>query len=145
MTVSTPATTEHRRIAAVLLIIEGLIFFVPLAILATSIGWPASLGDPAAVALPRLAENEGVVRLGYLTYLAFSVLFLPVAVWATRALSGGDDSPLTRVAVGFAVASTLARSIGILRWLTVMPVLAGAYRDAPDDTARAAMAVPSTS
>lgn len=132
--------TDHRRVAAVLLLTEGLIFFIPLAILAVSIDWPASLGDPAAVVLPRLLENEAAVRLGYTAYLGYSVLFLPVAVWTTRALTGDDDGPLARAAIGFAIASTLARSIGILRWLTVMPVLAQAYRDAPDDAARAALA-----
>ncbi len=128
-------------VAAGLLALEGLLFFVPFAILGTAIGWPASLDDPAAVALPRLLAEEPAVRLGYLTYLAYSVLFLPVAVWATRVLTGGRHSLLARLAVAFAAVSALARSIGILRWLTVMPVLAVAWRDAPDDATRTALAV----
>lgn len=134
-------TTDVRRVAAGLLAVEGLLMFVPLAILGSAIGWPASLDDPAAVALPRLLENEGAVRLGYLVYLAYSVLFLPVAIWATRALTGGADGPLTRLATGLAVASTLARCIGILRWLTAMPVLARAYGSTPDGPLRDALAV----
>lgn len=133
-------TTDVRRVAAGLLAVEGLLMFVPLAILGSAIGWPASLDDPAAVALPRLLENEGAVRLGYLVYLAYSVLFLPVAIWATRALTGGADGPLTRLATGLAVASTLARCIGILRWLTAMPTLATTFVAAPDGASRAALA-----
>ena len=129
-------TTDVRRVAAGLLAVEGLLMFVPLAILGSAIGWPASLDDPAAVALPRLLENEGAVRLGYLVYLAYSVLFLPVAIWATRALTGGADGPLTRLATGLAVASTLARCIGILRWLTAMPEHARAYGSTPDGPLR---------
>jgi hypothetical protein len=91
-TAATP--TGSRRLTAGLLTIEGLLIFVPLAVLGGAIGWPASLGDPAAVALPRLLENEGAVRFGYLVYLAYSVLFLPVAIWTTRTLTRGDDSPL---------------------------------------------------
>jgi hypothetical protein len=123
-------------VAAALLAVEGLLAFVPLAVLGSAIGWPASLGDPAAVALPRLLENEGAVRAGYLAYLAYSVLFLPVAIWTTRTLSRGDDGPLARLAVGFAVASTLARCIGILRWLTAMPVLAQTFVATPEGPSR---------
>jgi Domain of unknown function (DUF4386) len=137
-TAATP--TGSRRLTAGLLTIEGLLIFVPLAVLGGAIGWPASLGDPAAVALPRLLENEGAVRFGYLVYLAYSVLFLPVAIWTTRTLTRGDDSPLARVAVGFAVASTLARCIGILRWLTAMPALAQTYVATPEGAPRDALA-----
>jgi len=52
-----------------------LLLFVPLGVLGTAIGWPASLGDPASVALPRLLQQEPIVRFGYLIYLAYSVLF----------------------------------------------------------------------
>jgi Domain of unknown function (DUF4386) len=39
-------------------------------------------------------------------------------------------SPMTRVAMGAAAISTLARCIGIIRWLTAFPVLAGLYASA---------------
>ena len=135
------APTTGRRTAAALLAVEGVLLFVPLVVLGGAIGWPGSLDDPASVALPRLLENEGAVRFGYVAYLAYSVLFLPVAVWTTRTLTRGDDGPLARLAVGFAVASALARSIGILRWLTAMPVLAQAYASAPDGAPRDTLAV----
>jgi hypothetical protein len=129
-------TDGTRRVTAALLAVEGLLAFVPLAVLGSAIGWPASLGDPAALALPRLLENEGAVRLGYLVYLAYSVLFLPVAIWTTRTLTRGDDGPLAHLAIGFAVASTLARCIGILRWLTAMPVLARTFEATPEGPSR---------
>ncbi len=137
---TTVPPTHSRRVAAALLAVQGLLMFVPLTVLGSAIGWPASLGDPAAVALPRLLENEGAVRLGYTAYLAYSVLFLPVAIWTTHTLTRGHDGPLARLAMGFAVASTVARCIGILRWLTAMPVLARAHAAAPDDASRSALA-----
>lgn len=130
-----------RRTTAVLLTVEGLLIFVPLWVLGAAIGWPASLDDPAAIALPQLVEQESAVRFGYLAYLAYSVLFLPVAVWTTRVLTGGADNPLVRAAIGFAIASTLARCIGILRWLVAMPDLAQAYGSAPDEATRQVLAV----
>ncbi|MFE5854263.1 DUF4386 domain-containing protein [Streptomyces sp. NPDC056500] len=130
-----------RRAAAALLVVEGLLIFVPMVVLGNAIGWPASLDDPAATALPRLLDEESAVRAGYAVYLAYSVLFLPVAVWTTRVLTGGTDSPLSRVAIGFAVASTLARTIGISRWLLAMPGLAEAHGDASSPAVREAVAV----
>lgn len=130
-----------RRTAAALLTVEGLLIFVPLIVLGNAIGWPASLDDPAATALPRLLDEEGAVRAGYTVYLIYSVLFLPVAVWTTRALTDGRDSHLSRVAIGFAIVSTLARTIGISRWLLAMPGLAEAHGDASDPAVREALAV----
>ncbi|MEO3977818.1 DUF4386 family protein [Streptomyces sp. CAU 1734] len=130
-----------RRVAAALLAVEGLLIIVPALVLGSAIGWPASLDDPAAVALPRLLEQEGAVRAGYAVYLVYSVLFLPVAVWTTRALTGGADTALSRVAIGFAIASALARTIGISRWLLAMPGLAEAHAGASDASVREAVAV----
>ncbi|MEU5397885.1 DUF4386 domain-containing protein [Streptomyces sp. NPDC005963] len=140
--VAAPArTSDARRTAAVLLTVEALLIFVPAVVLGSAIGWPASLDDPAAVALPRLLEEEGAVRAGYAVYLLYSVLFLPVAVWTTRVLTDGEDSALSRVAVGFAIASTLARTIGISRWLLAMPGLAEAHGDASGAGVRESLAV----
>jgi hypothetical protein len=142
----TADTTEHSAppregIAAALLALQGLLLFVPLTVLGAAIGWPASLDDPASVALPRLLENEGAVRAGYLAYLLYSVLFLPVAVWTARALRVDLGSPVVQAALGFAVASVVARCVGIIRWLDAMPALAGAYDSAPDDATRTAVTV----
>ncbi|MGV9313616.1 DUF4386 domain-containing protein [Streptomyces sp. NPDC003691] len=140
-TAAPPGAVTARRITAALLAVEGLLIFVPLLVLGSAIDWPAGLDDPAATALPRLLANEGAARAGYAVYLAYSVLFLPVAIWTTRTLTGGTDSPLSRVAIGFAVASTLARTIGISRWLLPMPALAEAHGNASDPAVREALAV----
>lgn len=137
---TTTLSPPGRNTTAALLAVQGLLLVVPTIVLGNAIGWPASLEDPAAVALPRLLEQEGTVRWGYLAYLAYSVLFLPVGIWTTRLLTGGADTALVRLAIGFAVASTLARCIGISRWLTTMPDLARAYAAAPEE-ARATIAV----
>jgi hypothetical protein len=51
------------------------LIFVPTFVLGAAVDWPASLDDPASIALPRLAENEGAVRFGYFEYLPYPVLF----------------------------------------------------------------------
>jgi len=119
-----------NRNTAFLLILEGFLIFAPLIILGAAIEWPATLGDPAEIMLPRIYEESGAVALGYFTYLIYSVLFWPVALLTARVIAGKDEfSPLLRMAVGFGIASAVLRTLGIVRWLFPMPVLAKQYVD----------------
>jgi hypothetical protein len=119
---------SYRSIAGWILVVESLLIFIPLVVLGNAINWPQSLGDPADKMLPLLVQNAGAVRFGYLTYLAYSVLFCVVALLVTRVLKEEEtDSTWLRIASGFGVASTVARCLGIIRWLVAMPALALLY------------------
>jgi hypothetical protein len=119
----------------VLLLSQALLLFVPLAVLGAAIGWPGSLRSAPADLFPRLLAHANEVRLGYGVYLLYSLLFGVTGVLLVRRLDlgGSATGQLAQVAAG---ASALARSLGILRWLTAMPVLAQAHADATSDTAR---------
>lgn len=119
---------------------QALLIFVPTVVLGSAINWPASLEDPASTALPRLADNEGAVRFGYFAYLVYSILFAVTIALFARLVEGQLSLGLRRLVVGFAVASALARSIGIVRWLGPMPDLAESYNAAADDSQRYAIA-----
>ena len=130
-------THEGRSIGlGVLLIIEALLAFAPLMVLGPAIGWPASLGAPAAQQLAAIGAAPAAVTQGYGVYLLYSLLIAPVMVWMAARTLGGLHNPLAATVVVFAALSTLARAIGILRWLTVMPVLSRAHAAAaPADKA----------
>lgn len=128
-------STLHRS-AGSLAIIHALMFFIPLGVLGAAIGWPANLDLPASHNLPLLLSQAPMVKLGYSVYLLYSLLFFPVILLISRAIAGQDELPLVlKLAVGFALLSTLARCLGIVRWLTVMPTLATQY-DAADATGK---------
>ena len=117
-----------RRQAAIFLIIEFVLIFAPLIILGASINWPASLDEPASVNLPLILDQYVAMMTGYTIYLVYSLLFWPMAYLTGRAIVISDPgNTLFRVATGFAVLSTLARALGIVRWLFAMPVLARLY------------------
>jgi Domain of unknown function (DUF4386) len=117
-------------IAGWLLIAESLLIFVPLTVLGSAINWPKSLSDPADKILPLLVENASAVRFGYLVYLIYSILFWVIASLTIRVLSDDEpDSIWLRVANGFGIASTVARCLGIIRWLVAIPALATLYTD----------------
>jgi Domain of unknown function (DUF4386) len=113
-----------RLLTAALFITTAVLSFLPISILGPAIGWPASLRAPAAEQLTAIAAAPVAVAAGYGVYLLYSILLLPVMVLLAHRVCGRLWRPAAAVVVGFAVLSVLARSIGILRWLTVMPALA---------------------
>lgn len=76
------------RLTGVVSLVQGLLIFIPTIVLGQAIGWPASLGDPASVALPRLLEQESAVRLGYSAYLVYSMLFAVTIVLLAKLRTG---------------------------------------------------------
>ena len=138
---STATRRSLARWAGWLSIIQGLLLFFPLIVLGAAIEWPASLGDPASVALPRLLENEGAVRIGYVAYLLYSVLFAASMILLLRYAESRRAIALGSLIAGFAIASTVARCIGIVRWLAPMPELADAYEAIGSETQRESIAV----
>jgi len=117
------------------LIAEALLSLAPMAVLGPAIGWPASLGNPAAQQLAAIGAAPGAVSAGYAIYLLYSLLIAPLMIVLAARTFGSLSHPVAATVVAFAVLSTLARAIGILRWLTVMPVLATAHA-AADPAAR---------
>lgn len=110
------------------LIVESLLLFVPIVILGAAIDWPQSLSYPADKMLPLLVQNLAAVRFGYLTYLAYSVFFCVVALLTIQVLKREEaDGIWLQVATGFGITSTIARCLGIIRWLVAMPALAALY------------------
>ena len=121
------------RALGALLIFTALLSFAPLAVLGSAFGWPASLSAPAAEQLAAIHANPGALRLGYGLYLLYSILMAPVMIGLASCVLGSVAPVRSAVVSGFATLSTLARAIGIARWLTVMPALASAHAaaDAP--------------
>lgn len=119
--------TGSTRITAVLLIVTGAMSLAPMPILGPAISWPASLADLPARQLAAIGQAPAAVAAGYGVYLLYSLLVLPAFALAAQRLLGGFSRSLVLLVVAFAALSTLARSVGILRWLTVMPELSRAH------------------
>lgn len=117
----------NDRLLGALLIVDALLSFAPVVILGAAIGWPASLGKPAADQLAAIHANASMVALGYGAYLVYSILVAPVMIGLARRAFGNNGGALSTTVAVFAGLSALARSIGILRWLTVMPALASLH------------------
>jgi Domain of unknown function (DUF4386) len=124
-------SSSSYRNAGILAIAHAILIFVPLGVLGVAIGWPANLDLPASHNLPLVLSQSTGVKFGYSTYLLYSLLFFPAMLVIGQTIAGKGSLPtLVKIAIGFALISTLARCLGIIRWLTVMPMLATKYEKA---------------
>ncbi|WP_161974506.1 DUF4386 family protein [Piscinibacter terrae] len=132
------ASTSRARdpLRGTLLLATALLSLVPVVVLGSSIGWPASLAAPAAQQLAAVQAHAGAVQAGYGAYLLYSLLIMPAMLALASRMLGDLARPLAAMVVAFAALSTLARAIGIARWVTVMPALAAAHASA-DPSSRA--------
>lgn len=130
-----PAPSKTSLVS--LLLLQPILFAVPIIVLGQAIGWPASLLLPGSAALPLIHAHPGAVQAGYWAYLLVSLALVPLAMamraWmAGRGMAGWPADALAAVAV---MAAGL-KMLGIVRWLAAMPLLAARHAEA-DATGRA--------
>ena len=137
-----PALSKRTLVFTGLLsILQGLLIFIPTVVLGAAINWPDSLDYPASQLLPSLIEQESAVRFGYISYLIYSILFIVAMFMLTKLSAGKAMAAMFGIILAFAIASTTARSIGIVRWLVPMPQLADSWSSAATDQERYAISV----
>lgn len=134
-------STKTLGLIGLLSILQGLLIFIPTIVLGSAINWPDSLDYPASQLLPNLIDQEAAVRFGYISYLIYSILFVLVIFMLTKLSAGKAMAAMVGIIMAFAIASTVARSIGIVRWLVPMPQLAESWTNATTDQERFAISV----
>lgn len=101
---------------------------MPIIVLGKAIDSPASLNQPASIVLPLIVKQPTAVFIGYFTYLIYSLLFYPISLLIIQILKNKNSSNIyLNLAIGFGIASMVCRTLGIIRWLAPMPVLAKIY------------------
>ena len=124
---------SFQKIVGLLVLFQSILLFLPLIILGNAINWPDSLDYPASQSLPLILNNLDQVRLGYGIYLFYSILWILVGTLIARiALNKKEIDILFILAIVLISVSALARSIGIIRWLTASPFLAEIYSAATE-------------
>ncbi len=133
MTTAIPATmiapARRKRIpgSSVLLLLQFATMWGAFFILAPTINWPASLGEPPTVIFPLILDQSVAVFAGYLSYLVHALALIPLAILLRDSLKLDGAMGTTVVTLG--VLAGFAKALGITRWLFLMPGLAAAYTD----------------
>lgn len=125
---------RRDRTTATLLLLAFLLYLLTFLTLNRAIGWPYSLGAPAQETLPAVAANQSTVTLGYYIYLASAVLMVPLALGLYTCFRSYAPQCML-VATAFGVIAGVLKALGIVRWIVLMPELAGLYLGSADDRA----------
>lgn len=112
------------------------LFTGTLVMLGSAIGWPGILREPAARVLTTIHAQAFATAVGYSLYLAASVALIGLALLLGRVFKSGTDAPLwVDLVTVLGIAAGVLQTLGIVRWLTVMPGLAATYSAAGTPTA----------
>lgn len=115
---------------------QFVLFTGTLAVLSSAIGWPGILREPAAKVLPVIHAQALATSIGYWLYLLASVALIGLALSVRRVLQHMKaDAAAVDLLTVLGVASGVLKTLGIVRWLSVMPGLATSYASADTDAA----------
>lgn len=117
-------------------VVQFVLFSSTLAILGSAIGWPGILREPAAKVLVTIHAQAFATSLGYALYLLSSVAMLGLAMALRRMLKRGNaEAPWLDLITVLGLAAGVLKTLGIVRWLSVMPGLAASYNAADTPSA----------
>ena len=127
-----------RRVTGLLFVVGAVVFAVAATVLSSTFDWPDILREPADVVLPAfVAGGTSLVWTWFAVAWTYAILLVPILL--LPATLGRRDDPVLRAATFVGAASVLLSLIGFLRWVFVVPALAGSYA-AGDPTTQAAVA-----
>lgn len=134
------ATLPPYRLAAFLLLAQFVCMWTAFFILMPAINWPASLDEAPSVILPLILDQAGPVFAGYSSYLFHALILIPLAVLLPLTLRMSRTMGSLVIVLG--VLAGLAKALGIVRWIFLMPGLTMAYVDpAASEATKAAIEV----
>jgi Domain of unknown function (DUF4386) len=127
-----------RRVTGWLLVAGAVAFAVAATVLSSTFDWPDILREPPEVVLPAfVAGGTSLVWTWFAVAWTYAILLVPILL--LPAALGRRDDPVLRAATFVGAASVLLSLIGFLRWVFVVPALAGSYVSG-DPTTQAAIA-----
>lgn len=123
---SKPMNIGLQRVTGGLFTFSALTFAAAASTLSAIFDWPDILREPASVVLPAFtAGGPGLVWTWFATAWTYGLLAVPILLLPSAL--GLKQDPVVRVATYAGAASVLLSLIGFLRWVFVVPQLAGSY------------------
>jgi hypothetical protein len=110
-----PARHAVVRTGGIALILGALAFLTVFSYLAASFHYPEVLDGRASDVLPALLATGETGRAVWAIYSLLPLLWIPAGVGAFHALRGRSEGRM-RLAMQFAVVSSLAMVLGLMRW-----------------------------
>ena len=118
--------TSPRIVAGSLLVAVPAVFMAGFTGLQMTFGYPDILRHPAGDVLTRFAAGGADLHL-YWYAMFLSALALVAASIATGLLFWKRDPLVAGLSIGFGALAGLVQGLGLLRWVILVPMLAGHY------------------
>ena len=132
----------HHRFGGTFALIGAGLGIAALVVLGQAIGWPGILREPPSIVFPRIDANRTAMLLGYSFYLLSSLAMIPVAfALRERFVAAGINTAVADSVTFFGAAGAILKTLGIVRWLSAMPLLATQYAAATTPEARSTFEV----
>lgn len=122
------STTWHRRLAGIFFILGAVLVNIPYTLLIANFQYPDILREPPGYILTQYqAGGTGLV----VTWLAFAWVGVPLlfAILILQKVLEREDTPYLSSGTLAGVIGGVAQMVGLLRWVFVVPTLAGIYTD----------------
>lgn len=130
MTNDDARSTTIIRIGGVSLILAAIAFMAVFSYLAAKFSYPEVLDGRAADVLPALLATGSAGRAVWAIYALLPLFWIPAAVGAFHALHARSEGAM-RAAMLFAVVSSIAMTLGLMRWPSFQWELAHAWAAEP--------------
>ncbi len=110
---SAPVRRKGIPGSSLLLLLQFATMWGAFFILAPTINWPASLGEPPTVIFPLILDQSGAVFAGYLSYLVHALALIPLAILLRDSLK--LDGAMGTAVVTLGMLAGFAKALGITR------------------------------
>ncbi|WP_339792115.1 DUF4386 domain-containing protein [uncultured Imperialibacter sp.] len=122
-----------------LFIAGAVALFIPYSALTIIFDYPDILRQDTAIILTKFHDGGSTLIWTWLVFAVTGLPLLPAYILLGKQLE--SRASLVRVATTLGVIGLVVQLVGLLRWTFVVPVLADAFVDAPDEATKAAAVI----
>ena len=127
---------KTEKTIGLLLILGGILLFIPYTILSITFEYPVILRQDTGVILTKFHEGGNTLIWTWWAFAMVGLPLLPAYILLGQKLE--NKLPFVRTATNIGVISLIVQMIGLLRWTFVVPVLAMNYINGNEMTKEAA-------
>jgi Domain of unknown function (DUF4386) len=127
---------KTEKTIGLLLILGGILLFIPYTILSITFEYPVILRQDTGVILTKFHEGGNTLIWTWWAFAMVGLPLLPAYILLGQKLE--NKLPFVRTATNIGVISLIVQMIGLLRWTFVVPVLATNYVNGNEMTKEAA-------
>jgi Domain of unknown function (DUF4386) len=127
---------KTEKTIGLLLIIGGILLFIPYTILSITFEYPVILRQDVGVILTKFHQGGNTLIWTWWAFAMVGLPLLPAYILLGQKLE--NKLPFVRTATNIGVISLIVQMIGLLRWTFVVPVLATNYVNGNEMTKKAA-------